>query len=34
MAKVTIDGREFDTDSLSADARNNLLNIQFCYLLF
>lgn len=30
MAKVTIDGKEYDTDKLSEEARNNLLNIQFC----
>ena len=30
MAKVTIDGKEYDTDALSEDARNNLRNIQYC----
>lgn len=30
MAKVTIDGKEYDTEALTEDARNNLLNIQFC----
>lgn len=30
MAKITIDGKEYDTEKLSEDARNNLMNIQFC----
>lgn len=30
MAKVTIDGKEYDTDALSGDARDNVLNIRFC----
>ena len=30
MAKVTIDGKEYDTDALSEQARNNLLNVQYC----
>lgn len=30
MAKVTIDGKEYDSDTLSEDARNNILNIQYC----
>lgn len=30
MAKVTIDGKEYDTDTLQEDARDNILNIRFC----
>ena len=30
MAKVTIDGKEYDTDTLSEDAKNNLQNVQYC----
>lgn len=30
MAKVTIDGKEYDSEKLSEDARNNILNVQFC----
>lgn len=30
MAKVTIDGKEYDTEALSDDARNNMLNVQYC----
>ncbi|MEM6305726.1 MAG: hypothetical protein AAF744_13490 [Pseudomonadota bacterium] len=30
MAKVTIDGKEYDSDALSEEARNNVLNIQYC----
>lgn len=30
MAKVTIDGKEYDSDALSEEARNNILNVQFC----
>lgn len=30
MAKVTIDGKEYESDKLEEEARNNLLNIQFC----
>lgn len=30
MAKVTIDGKEYESDKLADEARNNLLNIQFC----
>ncbi len=30
MAKVTIDGKEYDTDALSEDARNNMQNVQYC----
>lgn len=30
MAKVTIDGKEYDTDTLSDDAKTNLRNVQFC----
>lgn len=30
MAKVTIDGKEYDSDALSEDARDNILNLRFC----
>jgi len=30
MAKITIDGKEYERDALSEDARNNLQNIQLC----
>lgn len=30
MAKVTIDGKEYDPEALSAEAKDNLLNIRFC----
>lgn len=30
MAKVTIDGKEYDSEKLSEEARNNILNVQFC----
>lgn len=30
MANVKIDGKEFDSNALAEDARNNLVNIQFC----
>ena len=30
MAKITIDGKEYETDSLSDDAKNNVLNVQYC----
>lgn len=30
MAKITIDGKEYDSEKLNEHARNNLLNIQFC----
>jgi len=30
MPKVTIDGKEYDTDTLSEDARNNMLNTKYC----
>ncbi|OSQ45279.1 DUF6447 family protein [Marivita geojedonensis] len=30
MAKVTIDGKEYDTEMLSEEARNNIQNIQYC----
>tara|TARA_R110002012_G_scaffold296098_1_gene493209 strand:- start:465 stop:656 length:192 start_codon:yes stop_codon:yes gene_type:complete len=30
MAKITIDGKEYESDKLADEARNNLLNIQFC----
>jgi hypothetical protein len=30
MAKVTIDGKEYNTEMLSDDARNNLRNVQYC----
>lgn len=30
MANVKIDGKEFDSNALAEEARNNLINIQFC----
>ena len=30
MATVTIDGKEYDSEALSEEARANLQNIQFC----
>lgn len=30
MAKITIDGKEYDSKTLSEDAQANLQNIQFC----
>jgi len=30
MAKVEIDGKEYETDNLSEDARNRLANVTFC----
>ncbi|MBO9432437.1 MULTISPECIES: DUF6447 family protein [unclassified Sulfitobacter] len=30
MAKVTIDGREYDSDNLSDDAKQQLANVQIC----
>ena len=30
MAKVTIDGKEFDTDNLSEDAKKQLMSLQIC----
>ncbi len=30
MAKVTIDGKDYDTDAISGDARDNVLNVRFC----
>ena len=30
MAKITIDGKEYDSEALSEEARNNLQNIQVC----
>lgn len=30
MAKITVDGKEYDSAALSDEARNNLQNIQFC----
>lgn len=30
MANVTIDGKEYESDTLSDAARNNLQNIQIC----
>ena len=29
MPKITIDGKEYDTDKLSDEARNQLISIQF-----
>jgi hypothetical protein len=29
MPKITIDGKEYDTDQLSDEARNQLISIQF-----
>ena len=30
MGKLTIDGKEYDNDALSEEARDNILNIRFC----
>lgn len=30
MAKVTIDGTEYDTDTMSEEARRQLQNVAFC----
>ena len=30
MAKVTIDGKEYDTENLSDEAKSNIQNVQFC----
>ncbi|MFC6640155.1 hypothetical protein GV827_20645 [Sulfitobacter sp. JBTF-M27] len=30
MAKVTIDGKEYDTDTLPDEAKANIQNVQFC----
>ena len=30
MAKITIGGKEYDSDDLSEDARNNMLNTKYC----
>ncbi len=30
MAKITIDGKEYNSEALSEDARSNLQNIQYC----
>lgn len=30
MAKVTIDGKQYDTDDLSDDAKNHIQNVQYC----
>lgn len=30
MAKITIDGKDYDTEALSEEARNALQNIQYC----
>lgn len=30
MATVTIDGKEYDTDHLGDDAKDNVVNIRFC----
>lgn len=30
MAKVTIDGKEYETEQLSGDAKDNVMNIRFC----
>lgn len=30
MAKITIDGKEYDTDTLSDEAKGNIQNVQFC----
>lgn len=30
MAKINIDGKEYDTDTLSEEAMNRIRNIQFC----
>lgn len=30
MAKINIDGKEYDTDTLSDEAKNNIQNVQYC----
>ena len=30
MAKITIDGKEYETDALSDEAKANIQNVQFC----
>lgn len=30
MAKITIDGKEYDTEALSEAARSNMLNTKYC----
>lgn len=30
MARITIDGKEYDSEALSEDAKGNLQNIKFC----
>lgn len=30
MPKVNIDGKEYDSEALSEDARSNMLNVQYC----
>jgi len=30
MAKINIDGKEYDTDDLSAEAKDNLTNMRLC----
>lgn len=30
MPKVTIDGKEYDSETLSEEARNNMLNTKYC----
>ena len=30
MAKLTIDGKEYDTDNLSEDAKKQLMSLQIC----
>lgn len=30
MAKITIDGKDYDSDTLSAEAQDNILNLRYC----
>jgi hypothetical protein len=30
MASITIDGKEYDTDTLSDEAKSQLMSLQFC----
>ena len=30
MAKITIDGKEYDTDALSEEAQAHVQNVQYC----
>lgn len=30
MAKITIDGKEYDTDALSNEAKVSIQNVQYC----